>query len=127
MEKEFVSYEQALELKELGFDEECLARQDFPIEQNGYFLIGHSSDDEFLLKQSQFHALIPLYQQAFRWFREKYKMCHWVYQSNDESYFYSILKQGRYLVTNSSEYKTYEETELKCLKKLIEIVKNEKV
>jgi len=130
MEKEFVSYEQALELKELGFDEECLARQDFPIEQNGYFLIGHSSDDEFLLKQSQFHALIPLYQQAFRWFREKYNLTyHIVEKQKDLGKFYGggIIKDGETFGKSfGSNFKTYEEAELACLKQLIKIVKDGK-
>jgi len=68
-------------------------------------------------------CLAPLYQQAFRWFREKYGLfgqinihTYFIYDiSNDE--FKMIRKY--YKVTN-----TYEEAELTCLKNLIDIVKN---
>jgi hypothetical protein len=102
MEKEFVPYEQALALKELGFDEPCMSSRDM---NNGKGLIQ-----------------IPLYQQAFRWFREKHGLESWVYKSRDMAYFYSILKEDRYL-NPSHQYTDYEEAELECLKKLIEIVK----
>lgn len=127
MEKEFIPYTEALALKELGFDEKCFGAYDkkckLAIATSDYWNIQSLYSLNGYFGKNTYRCLAPLYQQAFRWFRENYKMCHWVYQSNDESYFYSILKQGRYLVTNSSEYKTYEEAELECLKKLIEIAK----
>ena len=59
----------------------------------------------------------PLYQQAFRFFREKYKSNFIIGFGNDGGY---------YRIGNlfSKWYKTYEEAELECLKKLIEIIKN---
>jgi hypothetical protein len=45
-----------------------------------------------------------------------------VYKSRDYAYFYSILRDSRYLSANV-EFISYEEAELECLKKLIEIVK----
>ena len=61
MEKEFIPYEQALKLKELGFDKECLKRyyEKELVGNGGYF-------------PNSIKA--PLYQQAFRWFREKYRL-----------------------------------------------------
>jgi hypothetical protein len=64
----------------------------------------------------------PLYQQAFRWFREKYNLfgevnirTYFIYDiSNDE---FKMIKQYDKL-TN-----TYEEAELACLIRLVEIVK----
>lgn len=104
MEKEFVPYEQALDLKELGFDEGCFK---YYTKQNLNTDFSHSI---LKLKQENFingECLAPLYQQAFRWFREKYKKSHiWLM---DE-----LLDSGEY---------TYEEAELECLKKLIEIVR----
>ena len=64
--KDFVPYEQALALKELGFDEYCLAL----ITPNGNL---ESIDMEDWEKVSG-TILAPLYQQAFRWFREKYDL-----------------------------------------------------
>ncbi len=61
---EFIPYEQSLELKELGFDEPCL---------DGYGIHGDLWMKR-LSKQSEVDGtcLAPLYQQAFRWFREKH-------------------------------------------------------
>jgi hypothetical protein len=94
MNKEFIPYEQALALKELGFDEPCMSSKDM---NNGEGLIQ-----------------LPLYQQAFRWFREKYGLNYVVVKA--ESWFYTI--NG----CNTQEgFQTYEEAELACLEKLIEM------
>ena len=115
MEKEFIPYEQALALKELGFDEECLRH---------YSLCGNYFDTWNHFNQHGIKYIgAPLYQQAFRWFREKYSLCSWRYQSNSELYHYSILKDDRYLSSGYNNQVTYEEAELDCLKKLIELCK----
>ena len=67
MNKEFVSYDLALILKELGFDEPCLAFKDFD----------HSLEIGDVTKNSSWSSEIisvPLYQQAFRWLRETYNI-----------------------------------------------------
>jgi hypothetical protein len=120
LEKEFVPYEIALALKELGFDEEC-----FSFYNTTEMLIS----SEFLWKNSYSNGadiVAPLYQQAFRWFREEQELISWIYQSRKEGYFYSILKEERYLSGYTEPFKTYEEAELECLVKLIEIVKERK-
>lgn len=116
MEKEFIPYEQALALKELGFDEPCLAYwdDDKSFELNSEFLKGSQMDDSWLNT--------PTFSQAFRWFREKYDLDNWVYKSRDCAYFYSILKDSRYL-SPSIEFTSHKEAEIECLKKLIKIVK----
>ena len=127
MEKEFIPYEQALAFKELGFDEPCFA---FYLINNRFNLFENCKWEErtnsgfidlFEVKDSC--CVAPTFSQAFRWFREKYDFESWVYKSRDRAYFYSVLKDNRYL-NPSYEYSTYEEAELECLKKLIEIVKN---
>ena len=110
MNKEFITYNQALALKELGFDEPCMSSRDM---NNGEGLIQ-----------------LPLYQQAFRWFREKYGYLHHI------TYFDPVKAQipgkadyqGLVLFPHQDVYKlakisydTYEEAELACLEKLIEI------
>jgi hypothetical protein len=118
MEKEFVLYEQALALKELGFDEPCFA----------YF-----KDEEFQypnpyepFKNSEMKSwciTAPLYQQSFRWFREKYGLKFYIRQDiwNHWCSIIMISKDGEY--AGLDDYDTYQEAELECLKKLIEIVK----
>jgi hypothetical protein len=117
MEKEFIKYEQALALKELGFNEPCFATYD----EDKEFEI-----QDFEQNYDTFPSHIiaaPLYQQAFRWFREKYQIDSWIYPNLNGLYSVSNIRRGVGL-GKVSEYQTYEEAELECLKKLIEIVKN---
>jgi hypothetical protein len=114
MKNEFIPYEQALELKKLGFDEPCI----------GYYGI-----DQFNLKTPTFNMVkpfehewclpAPLYQQAFRWFREKYGLCLVIKPIDDKKLDlgYNSLKNG--LIIRA--HLTYEKAELACLKKLIEL------
>jgi hypothetical protein len=117
MEKEFVPYEIALELKELGFDEECLKH---------YSLCGTYFDTWNNLNQHGIQFIgAPLYQQVFRWFREKYNITQTIARdgslAKESHWAYTIVYDSIYF---NDGYLTYEEAELECLKKLIEIVKN---
>ena len=104
MNKEFIPYEQALELKELGFGELCL----FYYGDNEALRIYHQSE----IGEDLVGA--PLYQQVFRWFREKHNM----------HFFAQYFTDGKWRSTHSKkEFNSYEEAELECLKNLIEIVK----
>lgn len=134
MEKDFTPYEQALSLKELGFDESCL----------GYYTgdTMHFVLRPLMLRANELESYVvtaPLYQQAFRWFREKHnldiviqKMYRWSLNYNPKETFYTYQLFNFTLDRESEEYiledtalayKTHEEAELECLKKLIEIVK----
>jgi hypothetical protein len=115
MEKEFIPYEQAVALKELGFDEYCFG------------LYGKSEGTLFKVISEKFDDVddlhfikAPLWQQVFRWFREK---CGFDLTIQHNKKYIAIVYSS---VKNFSidEYDTYEEAELECLKKLIEIVKN---
>jgi hypothetical protein len=74
-----------------------------------------------------------LYQQVFRWFREKYDLCSFVYANTHISielsltepkkYFYLIDINTEERSEESKDFNTYEEAELECLKQLIEITK----
>ena len=124
METEFVPYKQALVLKELGFDEPCF----------GYYLCRNSAfgiDDLKvttkwidLLPYDSSSCKTPLYQQAFRWFRENYDLSGLI-EIGTHEFSYQIFKNGnRQLGIEPIKYNgNYEEAEFECLKKLIEIVK----
>ena len=63
---------------------------------------------------------LTLYQQAFRWFREKYPYLDFgigKIHNGTNNYHYHINLEWEFFEG------TYEEAELACLKKLIEIVK----
>ena len=121
MTDEFVIYEQALALKELGFDEPCFGTWDRP------YKLWTGNPVNGVLDIPEDVILAPLYQQAFRWFREVHDLEHEILYDlgNDLSnkvYLYSIFVTDN----RSEEYKIYEEAEHACLDKLIEIVKNER-
>jgi len=129
MEKEFVNYELALRMKALGFDEPCMAA----FEDNGKLFIywnDLASKDELFCSQKvceklDYECLVPTWQQAFRWFREKGYLIS--FSSHDTSIHDFYIKWQPSKSILSDTYDTYEEAELACLEKLIEIVeqKNE--
>jgi hypothetical protein len=124
MEKEFVPYKLALELKELGFDEPCFGSYvKLTKTQNTFFMndVVDEIDRETPLHKSLI-TKAPLYQQAFRWFREKYKVRFFIQSGMSDlgEFFKVIFPDGE---QRGMSYTTYEEAELACLQKLIEIVK----
>lgn len=142
MEKEFIPYTESLALKELGFDEPCFG-----------FYIGDSklklftdaiwesrTNNDFIhhFMDRDVSATAPLRQQAFDWFREKHNLDGDIKQTMNctpgeskylTKYTYNILgnrEKASSTVFKSIESKVelfYEEAELACLRKLIEIVK----
>ncbi len=129
MNKEFLPYEQALALKKLGFDEPCFGyyistsyynskkekKYRKAILYHGHF--NKNSLSEFDDNKS-IQVIAPLYQQAFRWFRENYDLYFPINLDDCGQYYFEV--NNEYDVCRN----TYEEAELECLKKLIEIVKN---
>ena len=97
MNKEFVPYEQALELKELGYDLESVSGYSYP-------------DSDKLLTQA------ILYQQAFRWLREKYNFTYSIGSTNIGV----VHTITTHLLQGNA---TFEEAQFECLKKLIETAK----
>ena len=131
MEKEFIPYEQALALKELGFDEPCFGRYDGRDENKGkiWYEMPNLGKGWIPVKD----VLSPLYQQAFRWFREKHYLyaiiiptitMHWTFKTTTAVE--GMVEVPPYNHVHAIDYSTYEEAELECLRKLIEIVKDGK-
>ncbi len=127
MEKEFILYEQALALKELGFDEPCIAFY----EKSKRLSIGFNWLNEGGKNSNLQECTAPLYQQVFRWFREKYSLYSHVRESLafDNTLEFVTQINGSYVNHGIEDkpinrFETYEEAELECLKKLIEICKN---
>jgi hypothetical protein len=112
VQRDFIPYEQALELKELGFDEPCLGKFYY----NHLEIGGNWRNDDFKEDPDIFISA-PLYQQVFRWFRDKYGIVGYCYIPNETGYWGHSFE-------NKAKYDTYEEAEIECIKELISIVKN---
>ena len=130
MEKELVSYEMALELKELGFDEPCFT---YYYNATGKLRTNLSIDIDndlnYIDNKKIGITLAPTFSQAFRFFRERHGLYGLYTMGDYENNFYwqiwrndSITKT--YITASNYVFETYEEAELACLLKLIEIVKN---
>jgi hypothetical protein len=129
MEKEFVPYEIALELKELGFDEPCfkynniwgLRKKDKLVSK--IFHVGNPIIS--MNRQSYLYTDIPLYQQVFRWFREKHNITCSVSQDWHEGELLGYEGNIESIdgIVNTETFDTYEEAELECIKELIKFVK----
>ena len=122
MNNEFSPYDQALELKKLGFNEECLAFYNSTFRTPNELLYPQYGGEVGNWNVENHLISAPLYQQAFRWFREKYGLCIVIKPIDDKKLElgYNLTKNGLIM----SPHLTYEEAELACLKKLIEIIKN---
>ena len=141
--KDIVLYEPALMLKELGFDEPCFGN--YRKVQVTDYVTGDSSESTIYFDMMKFSmnynehnsecdASAPTFSQAFRFFREKYNIQGYIYSStvrgNAEKtkqftgYIWNINGIDMpFLSTDARDelYDTYEEAELACLMKLIEI------
>jgi hypothetical protein len=137
MKEEFVTYETALALKELGFNEPCLVYWVFDGKEitfstshnkSGWSMIGYKNSQ---MNKKAGLCTAPLKQQAFRWFREKYKpeeLNFYIHlldtHTIPKEYLpcYTIRRGVNIIEIKTSD--TYEEAESVCIDKLIEIIKN---
>lgn len=132
LELEFVPYAEALELKELGFDEPCFVYWVFDgVEitfstshnKSGWSMIGFRNSQ--MTKKAGL-CTAPTFSQAFRWFREKYNLDSFCRQTNLNGWSYfkiSKIETDEIIKGYSNFNNSYKEVELACLRKLISIVK----
>jgi hypothetical protein len=129
LEKEFVSYEIALDMKSIGFDEPCFGyyRDEYNCKNNPITYPKYTEQYDIDNDEVNFNnalMLAPTFSQAFRWFREKHKLHSGIYPYYDE-YEYQIKDfNSSKNIPLQGGIMSYEEAELACLKKLIEITKN---
>ena len=121
MEKEFVPYDESLALKELGFDKPCMRGWYKNLE------IWYHPNSDIILDN-------PTFSQAFRWFKEKYKLMSCITPCSDGEYIFTLYDLNKCdlevfvedieITESEDSYEFFEDAELEGLKKLIEIVKN---
>lgn len=136
---DFVTYQIALDMKLIGFNELCFGG--YYSNQNNvnlwFFKEAKNSDRDERVKDG--FATAPTYSQAFRWFREKYNAHHSISRVpqgalDADAKNNNVLKKYVWYISKDSlnpsipknendKEDTYEEAELACLQKLIEIIK----
>ena len=131
MEKEFVTYEQALALQELGI-----------YIQPPVYCCYQKTPILFILPNAMitFDIIAPLKSQVFRWFREKYDYdisirgasfrANWAIGiplliNNDSNDGHPLVINWEYIICDRIGVLTYEEAENDCIDKLIEIAKKQ--
>jgi hypothetical protein len=131
MEKEFVTYEQALALQDLGFDDTpWFSNQASLYDVNGEHTM-YTNYGVMYSGLSDGYISAPLKQQVFRWFREKYNLWSYVYPYiHDKDWhfhiqFYNSEMWGEVHLGN--KFNTYEEAENACIDKLIKLCKHQAI
>lgn len=135
--EDFLPYQEALQLKQLGFDETCLGWYDSEYQE--ILNYDHTNNSCGWLNNN--HCTAPTYAQSFRFFRKEYLLhgyatigfCPRIDKSIsgfrgfiEGIHIRNLSSTSRYfkpIETNC--FDTIEEAELACLIKLIEIAKNE--
>lgn len=121
-EKDIVSFNQALELCSLGFDEPTFCMYEI---ENKQLCLCYLDEDGLYMPDKDFHA--PTKGQVFRWFREKYNIIGIIeggYTDGKNVFSYVIWRESDDDWTDDI-YDTYEEAENACIDKLIEIAKQQ--
>lgn len=138
---QFLPYEIALKLKELGFNEECFGKYVLNLNTNLPELhIYQEIDEEFWkIDNTEFVCDAPLWQQALNFLREKYSiyvnaiLIVMTYGMHEFAGQEILWKYGRYMVNtkhdvrdrdDSKRYKTYHEAIEAGILDAIELIKN---
>ncbi len=132
MEKEFVTYEQALALKELGFDERCLIKSEHTkkcIEKEkpgGCQLHNlHCGYPDCTIDKTITPIPLPLKQQVFRWFDKKYNLFGYIEKFQCGRYEDVISANFMEEYEDEILFDTIEEAENNCINRLIELAKQQ--
>ena len=142
MEMNFIPIEEAKDIEELGFDYHCFADligfgdgtivgDHYVLKEERMFINGDYITSEDVAEDLELHQFgicgVPLWQQAFEFFREKYHIQAEILWRGDMDCF--CYKTGNFEygshTFSENDYKTYEEAQLECLRTLIKLVKND--
>jgi len=110
----FISYQQALELKELGFTEDCLQYVWKSTNPSKESKLKDLKDDDYIG--------LPIYSQAFKFFRDKgYAIMDKIFDEDRIMYTKDIIHLDSKKLYKGARFNSYEESELECLKQLIKL------
>ena len=126
MEEQFVTYEIALKLKELGFDEPCFAWfiTDMPEKNIHSPILAAQYKDWTRMYNDRVNA--PLWQQVIDWFREKYNIHIWITYNReyDNPYFTCIVDISQINRITTGYCKEYSAAREQAILKSIELILN---
>jgi predicted GNAT superfamily acetyltransferase len=122
-EKDIVSFNQALELCSLGFDETTFCMYEI---ENKQLCLCYLDEDGLYMPDKDFHA--PTKSQVFRWFREKYDISVYITRN---IHFVDDNTKWKPVVGNiyypHLTFDTYEKAENAAIDKLIELAKQQAI
>jgi len=143
LEKEFVTYEIAKELKELGFSKKCLGTYDY----KQFIKMDYQSGEDYDINYAEdcddiYDYLCPLYQQVIDWLIKEHNLFIDIFKWPVKYYINDELQSPRFLfdidtyndysddwiyqsINDDLKYKTYQEAREAAIIKCIEIIKNE--
>ena len=125
MNKEFVPYQPSVDLKELGFNMKTFAQYSTKIGDEWIISFNVYGEGQFTGNEGP--CIAPTFSQAFRFFREKYELDYEITYGGKKGEYHAFVKSYIYGNNgNNPSIFSYEEAELECLIKLIEIVKEKK-
>ncbi len=140
MKKQFVSYEIALALKEVGFNEPCIfGYNDYNALKANIAITNADTDDKISNNRFYSNLKAPLWQQVIDWFRIKYKLSieidlidnskefYYEYSivcSNNRQYDDEHMIEQAEILYNNLKFKSYEDAREAAILKTIELCKN---
>lgn len=124
IEKEFIPYEEALALKELGFNKKCLGYYLYPNNALSIRDLLITTDYVSLFHFDVSSCKAPTFSQAFRWFDEHTDLMGFVVPSIKDNHFDWLIRiDWEEEIECEEAYTSRIEAELACLKQLIKIAK----
>jgi len=131
MIEEIVPYEESLALSQIGFVQSCWhAYHDltWPSKEDKHKLETFHNLTSYMESHAHQYinpVLAPTFSQAFRWFRQKGYIMNIVCDAENVNhrYMFDVFYDIQFMFESRYEFETYEEAELECLKKLIELCK----
>lgn len=131
IKQHFLPYEEALALKELGFNQPTFAYYQYSEFYKELCRLreiqGWLYDNNIKQPETEKDCLSPTFKQAFQFFREKYNLQAIISYTEYAIKSYNAFKYTLSIPTNllvwEGEYKTYEEAQLACIQKLIKLAK----
>ena len=116
MDKQFVPYNIAIVLKELGYDEPCVAYYVKKLTGAPLRFIWEEEITHTITNSDGHGIVAPLYQQVFDWFNKNYNLCG--YPKHDV---YEIYKDEECIVEQYS-LQSYTDSRILCIEHMIELL-----